>query len=520
MTGDNRKKSVPDHARGHLRGMGEFARDAGRFLVSPSLWPEKIRSSMRQRRDAATGIALNRQIRRQFMEAFNRSAGNKMSVEVNEIMRQYNVRNTLFSALLRPYEIFSLWNAPSKIAAAAAFYKGVKIALWPVMGAWGLAVPMAAFVGSRMALIHRDSRNRQQEALLAREGLVIPCTFEVRDQKVFVAGHEIDRDFTAGFPVMHRPGHGWVVSRYDSEKKRLERTETIHAAGFEGLRTGRLSPDDVDVVRNAFKKQEPMQNCAYVLSMLLPGLPVSDVVGQVNALAQERLEVPEPAPGKSGALKKFFNRAAGRTDRNTREISMPEAVVRAFGPFFLTGKNDTGLEPLAGKIDLENIRYLSELLAHGIALGRESASYAAQKMNDRRFSETLSFREIAELSLWPQKTAAIFEDLWKDRDFRGRFGFPAMQDMIANIDTWGGVALNLARHDYTRSLSENQIIELSMPENAYWAKIYHAMRVSRASETAGLSHDDLKNRIRQMGLAVDYSLATGRAAASASPAAM
>jgi hypothetical protein len=486
-------------ARNARAGIAGLAGAACNFLRNPSQLRDKMREWKRLRQEAALQARLNRQIRRQFIKAFNRSAKKKMSLEINNMMRRYKSRNGgLFAAFLRPYEAFSSWNMPAKILSMVAFAKGVRHLLWPVMGIWGVVVPLCALIVERMALVYKNAENRRQEEKLAQLGLTVPCNFEVRNGKVLVMDKEISSNLPIGFPVLHTNIPEWVVTEYDGERKGLTAPKTVHAAEFEALRRNCLSQHDVEKIKESFSGHNIQQNCVYAFSIIFPDQTIEEQVAQVRALAEERIKMPLTVNEKKRGLSAKFCHAA-RRQGETCDAPLPEAMLRALEPFCLYEPGDSGLSILAEKVTLGDIRYLTELQALGAGLERKQALEVVRMLKDVRFSGELSFRQIVEVALWPAELAGTFDDLWKDREYRTRFGFDALKEMALNADGWGGVALRLARHDYSRSLSGEQIIELALPENEHWAKVYHNLRLSMPEIAQTVAHDDLKKAVQEFG---------------------
>ena len=149
---------------------------------------------------------------------------------------------------------------------------------------------------------------------------------------------------------------------------------------------------------------------------------------------------------------------------------------------------------------MNDVRYLVDLKSLGVELNQKQSSEVLRMIEDPRFSKTLKFREIVEVSLWHESKAKAFEEFWKDREYRSRFGFEFAKTTIGSLNEWGGVALRLAMFDYTKNLSEQQIVELAQPENQHWAKPYHQLctNVPQAMKTS--SHESLKQLVKEFGV--------------------
>lgn len=483
---------------GAWAGLCDVAGEGWNLLRHPAHLRSQIRVWAQQRRDAAIQTRLNRQIRQQFIKAFNQSASKKLSVEINESMQRYKSRNGFTAGLFtRPYEAFSSWNMPAKAIAIFALSRFLRILLWPVMGVWGVVVPLGLLVAERMTIASRDAENKRRETAFAKEGLLVPCDFEVKDGKAFVLEREVAPDMPVGFPVLRQETPEWVVTRYDAARQRLSSPETLHAADFEALLRHSLSWQDFESVEAAFPEQKTLRDCACAFSVIFPEKSVDTVVSELKTLADEKTSAVRKAPRKNAGLSALFTGAAGKTDR----LLLPEAALRALEPFCLNETKNGGLQALSGKITLDDIRFLIELGACGNVIGRKEAGEISRMLKDPRFSKELTFRQIAEIALWPGELPAMFDDIWKDREYRERLGFESIKRMILNADSWGNVALRLVRHEYTKSLSTEQIIELAMPENAHWARAYHKMRLSLPAEVSNATgHDALKAAVQEHGL--------------------
>ena len=69
--------------REFCEAIAELAGDAWGLLRDPKTLKDKMSLWAQQREDSKTSARLNRKIRKQFIKAFNHSANNKMTVEVN-----------------------------------------------------------------------------------------------------------------------------------------------------------------------------------------------------------------------------------------------------------------------------------------------------------------------------------------------------------------------------------------------------------------------------------------------------
>lgn len=499
---DVKNNIVVATARDIADGVGALAKDVWGFVGHPSQWRPRIEAAKQRRQDVALASELNRNIRKQFIEAFNRSAQKKMTVGTHSVLRQYKKRNGYISALLRPYEKYSNWRLSAKFIGAAVFFRAARRALWPVMGAWGMIVPLAAFVGARMAVVYREAKNKQQEAQLARDGFIVPCTFEVKNSQVSILGREMTQDFTAGFPIMHQDSPEWVVAKYDAAEKTLAKPSVLHAAGFEALRAGAITWDDVAAVRAAFPDHPRREGCVYAFSLLYPGADIGQQIDSVRKLADEQAAPPEQS--KDMSIRATFNRIARA---KTEDLSLAAAALRALDPFCVAGKEAGGLSSLAGKVTRDDIRYLISLGDLGEAPGREQAAEIFRMANDARFA-TLSFREMVEVAIAPPQASAAFDELWKDREYRARFDFDFIRDVAFNMQGWGGTALKLTRHDYSKSLTTDDIRELAAPENEYWAPAYHRLRTAQPEAAAKLSHAELKDLVLQYGVKAEDVIAS------------
>ncbi|MDE1153696.1 MAG: hypothetical protein PW788_14265 [Micavibrio sp.] len=495
-----------------IRATGELLQNCGSLLMqlgSKALeyarHPSRLREHMNVwtalRQDRAQQTRLNRQVRSQFSEAFNRSAKKEMTVDLHEKLRRYKRRNGFYSALLRPYEGFSSLSFPLKIAAAAAFSKSLRLLLIPVVGVWAIAVPLVAFVASRMGLIYRDAENRRQEEEFAKSGLVTPFTFKVEAKKTSVQGQQIDDAFMVGFPVMHRETALWMTSTYSDARKKLENRSLTHAAEFEACRSGSVSVSEAAGFRDIFAHDQGAKNCAFLLSVLFPEKQASEIIGAVQHMQSETAQI--PAQGQKTGLSAKFKSSAG--DANAENLltqaGFPAAIVSALDAFCLRGREDRGLSIFSGKISMDDIRFLVGLQALHLRPDAQQAKEISRMLRDPRFADEMPLKKIIEVALWPKEHVAIFDELWKDREYRARFGFDALKDMTFNIEGWGGVAVNLARHAYTQSLSGKDVIELALPQNEYWAKTYHQLRLSLPETTQNVSHADFKAAVHQFGLA-------------------
>lgn len=506
MTAPVQESIVRRVARETREGLADISGVAAFYLKNPAVFRGKWAVWKQTRKDAATQARLNRQIRKQFIRAFNASAARKMSVETNDAMRRYKFRNGFLSALLRPYEVFTFWNMPSRIATAAVCFKAARMLLYPAMGLWGVAVPLAGFIGARMASVYTKSENKRQEEALAREGFVVPCDFEVRQGQASVMGRDIAQGAPLGFPVMHTGTPEWVVSTYDSSRKSLTSPRTIHAAAFEALRGGRLSVQDIVQIDAAFPKQPALKNCACAFAVVFPARTTDELTAEVQQLSQTIVAMPAPQ-GKKQGLSAAFNRAA----KPMRDVTVAEASLQALEAFCLQGaETASGLSILAGKATPDDIRYLVHLQSLGITFDAPQAKDAVRMLKDPRFADELSFRRIADVALLPAAQASAFDDLWKDREYRTRFGYDLLREIVRNAEGWGGVALRLARHDYARSLSGEQLAELAQPENEHWAKVYHELRLSQPETMAGVCHDTMKEAVQAHGFLAAARLSAQR----------
>ena len=488
-------------ARDTAEGFREIATGIWGFIGHPSQWRPRMEAAKLRREDLALQTSLNRDIRRQFIEAFTRSTQKKMTVGAAGIMRQYKARNGWISTLLRPYEKYSNWRMSAKIAGAAIFFRAARKALWPVMGAWGMIVPLAAFVGARMAIVYREAKNKQQEAELAKEGFIVPCTFEVKDKKVSILGREMTQDFFPSFPVMYTETPEWVVARYDALKKALDKPQPLHAAGFEALRAGTLVWDDIKKIRDAFPEQEQKQGFAYALSVLFPG---TDAIAQTRQMSSEETPVLKPAEAFDPGVKATFRRLAKAAKEEDK--SLPATALAALSSFCMAEKDDAGLTALAGRVSPDDLRYLSGLRGLNAAPDRAQAEAVTRMIQDPRF-DTLSFRDITEVALAPAAVSAAFDDLWKDREYRARFDLDFLRDVAFNINGWGATALRISRHDYSQNLSSDDIRELAAPQNELWAPIYHRLQVSQPEAAATLTHGELKALVQEYGIKAGEALA-------------
>ena len=499
---DVKNNIVVDTARDIADGVGAIAKEVWGFVGHPSQWRPRIEAAKARRQDVALATELNRNIRKQFIEAFNRSAQKKMTVETRDVLRQYKKRNGYISALLRPYEKFSNWRLSAKVVGAGVFFRAAKRLLWPVMGAWGMIVPLAAFVGARMAIVYREAKNKQQEAFLAREGFIVPCTFDVKDQKVSVLGREMTQDFTAGFPVMYRETPEWVVAKYDAEKKALAKPATLHAAGFEGLRTGAVTWDDVAKVQAAFPGYTERQGCVYAFALLYPDACIDKQIDSVAKMAEETRAAPD-APRDMGVRAVFSRLAKAQSE----DASLAAAALKALEPFCVAGREADRLSTLSGKVTRDDLRFLISLGDLGSGPGREQAKEIFRMAKDARY-ETLSFRDMVSVAVAPPQVGAAFDELWKDREYRARFDFDFIRDVAFNLQGWGATALKLTRHDYSKSLTPDDIRELSAPENEYWAPAYHRLRAAQPDACAKLSHAEIKDLVQEYGVKAEEVIAS------------
>lgn len=473
-------------------GAGELFANLVRVFRSPENFMEMVRNGRAHRRDAGIQMRLNRTLRKQFIEAFNNSARGQLSVDTDRTLRGYRMRNRISSVLLRPYEMFSLFNLPAKIVTASLFFKGSRMLALPVMGIWSVAVPLGAMIGSRMGLVYRDAKNKQQEAELASAGFIVPARMEVRDDKVSVQGHEIAQDFVSGFPILNKKTPEWIVSSYDSRQKIFGVSEKLHAAGFEALRTKRLTTEDVSAVRYGVANRA-LQGCAYAFALIFPEMNAQEALRSVKFMADEKLPLVDAGAG----LTSGFRRAA-QLPQEAGYAPLPEIILKAIEPFCLRGAEDQGLSALAGKISMNELRDLAKLYSLGVALDAGKARNVLRMMDDARFSENLRFGQMIEIALWPDKTSALFDNLWKDRDYRP-LGYDMLKEFVVHADGWGNVALRLMRHDYVRQLSGENIRELALPENAHWAHVYHDLRLT-CPDAANVPHNDLRGMVQEFGL--------------------
>jgi hypothetical protein len=445
------------------------------FIKDPSMLAAKMRVWAQQRQDSSDATRLNRQARSAFAEAFNRSARKKLTVEINDTLRRYKRRNTsLLSFPPRAYEAFSTFSLPVKIAAIVAVSKIARLALWPVMGAWSVAAPLCLLVGARMMKTHKDAANKRDEDFLSGAGLITPCSFSVKDGAAFISDIPVRDGLPIGFPVLMTDTPEWVVRRYKSATRSLEENTIMHAAQFEALRLQSVSPDDQRTIDSSFTDRTD-KDCVYILSLLFKDAPVTEHIATVRAFAAESKE------------SIVFNTAA--------QPPLSHDVVRALAPFCMTGNTGVGLSALAGKMGKSDLTYLAALQSMGHAPDKKQAQDIFRMAADPRFKETLCFRQIAEAALLPEPQKKMLDEFWKDREYRARFTFDQLSDMVVHAEGWGGVALRLARHDYSHALTFEQIRELSQPENAHWAQTYHALRISGAS----MPHDALKKDIEENG---------------------
>ena len=507
-----------------LQECGSLLTQLGRKAAEYARHPSQLRDQMKiwaeQRQDRTQQARLNRQVRSQFAEAFNRSAKKEMTVGLYAKLRRYKNRNSFYSALLRPYEGFSPLSFPLKIAAAATFSKSLRWLLVPVVGVSAIAVPLVIFAASRMGLIYRDAENRRQEEDFAKSGLVTPATFKVEAKKTSVMGQPLADGFMFGFPVTGRDEASWVTSTYNDAQKKLGNKALTQAAEFEACRSGTVSAAEAAGFREIFADNQSAKNCAFLLSILFPEKQAGEIIDTVQHMQGETARAPAEGQ-KTGLSAKFKISAGGASGESLpMSVSLPAAIISAFDAFYLRGRDDRGLSIFSGKIGMDDIRFLVELQALHLRPDAQQAKEICRMMRDPRFADEIPLKKIIEVALWSKEHAAVFDDLWKDREYRARFGFDALKEMTFNIEGWGGVALNLARHAYTQSLSGEEVIELAQPQNEYWAKTYHQLRMSLPETAQNVSHAEFKAAVQQFGLAAGgqiCALATPHACARPVP---
>lgn len=487
----------------------DYATHPSQFRAQMEIWSQ-------QRQDRTQQNRLNRQVRSQFAEAFNRSAKKDMTVGLHAALCRYKRRNIFFTACLRPYEAFSSLSFPLKIATAVGFSSSLRYLLWPVIGVWGIAAPIAAFIVSRMGTIYKNSENRRQEEDFAKLGLVIPCTFTVAAQKTTVTGRLMDDGFMIGFPVMHSQTPEWITSTYNNTLKKLDNRTLTHAAEFEACRSATVTDAQACSIRKIFAEDASGKNCAFIFSILFPEKTACQIVSDVQQLAAETAKMPSPEFGISLSEKFALHSGTGSARKRNKSVPMPVAVVKALEPFCLRGPEDSGLSVFSGSICMDDIRFLVELQTLGLSPDAGQVQDIVRMTKDARYSGELPLQKIVEVGLWPKDRAAVFDDLWKDREYRTRFGFDILKDMAFNIEGWGGVAVSLARHSYTQALDSAELIELALPENEHWAKAYHKLRISMSDAAHTVSHSDFKTSVQEFGLAAGEKIYARAASQTAS----
>ncbi len=470
------------------------------FVTHPSQWRPKMQEWAEKRQDGAMKTRLNRQIRSQFMQAFNLSASKKLSLEVNEDMDRYRSRNKTMSLLLRPYEAFSYFNLPLKLVTAFAFFKGLRDLLAPVMGPWAMIVPLTAFVGGRMGVAYRDAENKRQEEKFSANGLVVPCDFAVAKSTPSVMGFAVADRQPIAFPLMHQNAPEWLLSRYDETNKKLTKPETVHAAVYEAALSDMGFEADQVKINEAFPQQKSLQDFTAMMTIIFKDQSVEALILQTQELAKETVKVPVEAK-KDTALSAAF----AAVNPAKREATFPEAAMKVLEPFCLRGNDGAGLSALAGRVGEGDIRFIVELQSLGHRADAAQATEALRMLEDPRL-ENLSFRQVMEAAMLPKAQAADLAEMLKDREYRTRFGFDMLRDMVIYAEGWGGVALKLSRHEYTKLLSDDDLRELAQPENEYWAKTYHQMRMSMKGQTQNVAHADLKKMVMELGLTASDAL--------------
>ena len=433
--------------------------------------PDHLRALLnrweRQRRDGEIKTRLDRQIRRQFIQAFNLSATKKLSVEINEEMEKYQQRNGLFSLTLRPYEELMNLNVFLRFPAIIGVFQAARYLAYPLIGAWSVALPLAGLIGMRVALLCKEGQNSRQEKRLESLGLLVPCRFDVEGGAVAVGGKVLRHNLPIAFPIVNQSSPEWLLSFYDSNECRLSRAFSVHASALEALRLNRLTRDQFNTAIKSFPDQCG-RNLFFACCVFFTGLDVKEISSFVSQITQEK-----------GAAEK---------------------ILRMLEPFCIASDKDDGLSVLAGRLNMQDLRYLESLSGLGNSLSGEQAKDIKRMLSDSRFSSSLGFRDMVEISLWPRERSSSFEELWKDNSYREKFGFDALKETLENMNSWGGVALRLARHDYTKSLTGRQIIELSLPENEHWAKAYHLLAIESPESVESIGHEQMRQAVQKQGL--------------------
>lgn len=489
--------TTQDNHKGFLRESMDDVKAVFSVLTSPARLKAKMADFSQRRKDNKVAARLNGQIRKQFIAAYDASDKDEYSVKLNRMLDDYKARNGAKSWLLKPYEIFSHWNIPSKIIAGLGFFKGASYILTPVMGAWALTVPLGTMIASRMALTHKDASNLRQEQQMAEKGIVAPIRVSVKNGALLYNGVNVHDNFKVAFPVRFQATPEWITAEYLKEKQHFAKHKTEHAFTHELS----LRPDGAEklaAIMARFRNDKDAQNAAALLHIVMPDSEGDAINARVAANADKMINV--PAEKKGGYLAQVFSKTSGAGDAYT-EISMNAALVKAFEPFAKRMPQDLGMKPLSGALTQDDTEYLAHMLSRNLCVGDKQASLIQTMYKKNATYQMLSFTQRVEVALFPENIQTMFMELWSERHLRDKFDFSSMREIILNFDDWGAVALKINAHDYAQDLTAAQIIELSQSDNAHWAKIYHDLKTDDAISTAHLTHSALKSLTQRFGQA-------------------
>lgn len=499
--------SLQDRSAQFFTGLWEDIGDVARVIIKPSKLKNKLSEFSQRRKDAKQEAKLNAQIRQHFIKACNLSNEQELSVSAHKIIEEYKSRNGVKGLWLKPYEVFSHLNLPTKILTGLGLFKGASYALAPALGAWSLALPLTVFLGSRVGLARRDGLNANQEAELSEKGIVTPFRVHVKEGETFYNNVNVSENFRTAFPIMHAPKPKWVSAIYLKDSRKFSKQEAIHAFEHELL----LKANDREVIeqiKTVFPENEMAQNCAMLLSVLLSETDLEIIIETVQSYDSKLVSVDHELINDKPKQK--FNFVGMIQDKMAGvEVPFSHVLVNALEPFAMRKPDDKGLSSLNSAVNIEDIEFLGHMLVRGIKVQTEQAKHIQDFQQKAKYN-AIGLSGALELSLASLKFREMFSDIWDEREVREKLDYASVKDVVKNIDSWGSVALKLCTHDYTKTLQADEIMELARPENKHWAQAYHEIKTSASQIPDGMNHIELKALTQQYGNATLNMLQTGK----------
>lgn len=430
---------------------------------------------------------INNRLRQQFIVSLNKSDRSELPHKDVRRLRALTNRNGLGSFLLKPYEIYSRFQWPFKIASALLFIKSSVLLLSSALGGWAIAAPLVILGSSRIGHALKNMQNRRDERYFKDRGYDMPPKITVRKGKAYHGQEEVGPNAQIALPLLHTEKPQWAHARFDEVRTNFTKASILHAFEFELIQQNRAHADIV-ALQDAFPKNETAKNCAFGLQLLLPDYRTQEIIDIVKLYEAETLKEKTPAT-------KIFK----------KDKRLTELVLAVMEPLAVQDVGGRGLSNLTHLLDEDNLNFMIKMGKLGHILTKDQGKRLHSMAQDPRFHEHMSFHQLYQMALWPEQNYKIFDDLWRESSFRKKFNFEAARDIINNLSEWGKTALVITNHDYAQDLNAEEIFELASPENEHWAQIYHDIRSSQTCDTEGVGHTELREQIKRSGrLAIQH----------------